>query len=383
MDDSRHIDVIHFVPNALAAARFVEPLALALQQVGIRVEIWSEKGAYEFLADRLRSRPRWQIFSLGQNPAKLIIGFIRIWRDINKISPTAIEAHFSRGALVPLLAAKLAGLRIRIYHNHGIAYLGYDGMLRFILKWLERINISLATHVVTVAPGMRQTYLDDGLLLPEKCTVMGPGSACGLDLSKYIFEDITKGKVSAKEKLGLRSSFVVMYVGRPHKRKGFHLTLRAWAKYFRHETNMRLLLAGVNYTAVEQVLGRAVPSNVYAMGFIDDLRPHYAASDIVVLPSEHEGFGYSLLEGAASGCCLIASDIRGPDTILKHEVNGFAIPVNDDEALTSRIIELRDNRVLRLKMSNAALESAIKFDRENILSKYRGYMCAMLDYFAY
>ena len=42
----------------------------------------------------------------------------------------------------------------------------------------------------------------------------------------------------------------------------------------------------------------------------------YNEVDVVISPSFHEGFGYTLLEGAARGCCIVSSAIPGPDVLF-------------------------------------------------------------------
>ncbi len=54
-----------------------------------------------------------------------------------------------------------------------------------------------------------------------------------------------------------------------------------------------------------------------------DLDNVYLATDVVVVPSEHEGFCYALLEGAARECALICSDILGLTQLLLIKEMGF------------------------------------------------------------
>jgi len=369
---------VHFVPNLLAASRFVHPLVLALRREGIHAEIWAEMSAYDYLAGRLNCPLKWRRFSLRPNLLGMVVSLVRLWIDFKKIRPTGIEAHFTRGALIPLLAAKFAGIRVRIYHNHGVPYLGYVGVFRFALKLLEIANIRCASHVITVSPGMCRAYVHDGLLRGSACSVLGPGSACGLNLSDYALSALPDDKIAKKNELGLDPYFVVMYVGRPHRRKGFHFLLYAWNHNFSGSLNMRLFLAGVTSNEVERVLRGKMPTNMKALGYVEDLRSYYAAADVVVLPSTHEGFGYALLEGAASGCCLIASDILGPDAIVKHEVNGYIVALGDEHDLVARISELRDEPQKRSLMSIFARESAKAFDRSLIVADYLKFIYSLL-----
>lgn len=68
-------------------------------------------------------------------------------------------------------------------------------------------------------------------------------------------------------------------------------------------------------------------------GFQQDPRPFYEQADCIVLPSYHEGMSNVLLEGAATGRALIASDIPGCREAVEDGVSGYLCPVKDREGL--------------------------------------------------
>lgn len=68
-------------------------------------------------------------------------------------------------------------------------------------------------------------------------------------------------------------------------------------------------------------------------GFQEDPRPFYEQADCIVLPSYHEGMSNVLLEGAATGRALIASDIPGCREAVEDGISGHLCRVKDREAL--------------------------------------------------
>ena len=151
-------------------------------------------------------------------------------RQLRVVKPKILHAHQMRASVIPLLAAYLEAVPIRIYHNHGLPYLAYRGALRHFLRSLERINIRLATHVLLVSRSNLNAARADGLLPHDKGTVLANGSAAGIDLAEYAPERFdAKAKKTARAAFGIAdAAFVLAYVGRPVKRKGFHLLLTAW-----------------------------------------------------------------------------------------------------------------------------------------------------------
>jgi glycosyltransferase involved in cell wall biosynthesis len=86
-------------------------------------------------------------------------------------------------------------------------------------------------------------------------------------------------------------------------------------------------------------------------GHREDMPNIYAQSHIVVLPTTYyEGLPRTLVEGAACGRPLVATDIPGCREIILHGENGFLIPPHDPMALAEAIRKLIDNPALRREM---------------------------------
>jgi len=134
-----------------------------------------------------------------------------------------------------------------------------------------------------------------------------------------------------------------------------------------------LLIAGCTNADVASAAGRVVPS-IRAFGYVRDIRMYYAACDVVVLPSWHEGMPYSLLEGAAASRPLVGSAVPGIDSIIDDH-NGVLVPPGDSDALTKVLAVLRLDRELRQRMGCAGRQLVERdFDRticeQRILAYY-------------
>jgi len=69
-------------------------------------------------------------------------------------------------------------------------------------------------------------------------------------------------------------------------------------------------------------------------GHVSDVRQIWQASRIACLPTKYpEGIPMSLLEAAACGRPILATDIPGCMEIVQNEWNGFIVPQNDAQAL--------------------------------------------------
>ena len=80
----------------------------------------------------------------------------------------------------------------------------------------------------------------------------------------------------------------------------------------------------------------------------------YAQAQIVCLPSYHEGLPKSLLEAAASGCAIIASDIPGCREIIREGETGLLTPPKDSGALANGLQVLIEDARLRQRLGLSA-----------------------------
>ncbi len=346
------------------------PMVECLNRHGIDAELWFENQDKHQAAIRQITAPSRQVDSdLSFDLLAFNRRLAAYRRELRKAPPRILHAHQARASLIPLLAGYLEKVPARVYHNHGLAYLGYRGLMRRLLRTLEQINIRLATHVLLVSHSNLAVARFDGLLRGGKGTVLANGSAVGIDLQEFSGERFNEvAQKAARQKLDLPGNrFGLAYVGRPVKRKGFHFLLKAWKSTGLGLKGNVLLVAGCTQEECAGALDHAV-EGVKGLGYLTDLKDFYAASDAVVLPSEHEGLPYSLLEGAAAGRPLIGTDIPGIRCAIQHNQTGLLVQVGDELALSKAIQLLASDAALRERLGrNARARVEREFDRNIVL----------------
>jgi glycosyltransferase involved in cell wall biosynthesis len=95
-------------------------------------------------------------------------------------------------------------------------------------------------------------------------------------------------------------------------------------------------------------------------GARDDMPDVIGMSHIVALPSYREGLPKVLLEAAACGRPIVATDVPGCREIVKHGENGFLAPLRNAEALAEALLSLIENPSLRRKMGERGREMVIQ-----------------------
>lgn len=154
---------------------------------------------------------------------------------------------------------------------------------------------------------------------------------------------------TALRDLGLVPRGYVLFVGRLVPEKAIDLLLRAFGDL---PGDIRLVVVGGSsfsddYVAMVQALAESDP-RVVLPGYVygADLAELYRNAAVFVLPSRLEGLPLTLLEAAAHGAPVIASDIDPHREILRTDGPGHRlVPVGDERALTRALrAALADNR---------------------------------------
>jgi len=90
------------------------------------------------------------------------------------------------------------------------------------------------------------------------------------------------------------------------------------------------------------------------LGKRSDVAELLRQSDLAVLPSWREGLPKSLLEAAASGLAMVATDVPGCREIVKQEQTGLLVGLGDAEALADAIENLMEDDAKRQKFGQNA-----------------------------
>ena len=171
---------------------------------------------------------------------------------------------------------------------------------------------------------------------------------------------------------------VLLFVGRIEPLKAVDDILRALARIrvlrpdlFR---DLRFLIAGGNKPELHPLRqlskSLAIRENetVKYLGPLpqSELPTAYAATDLVIMPSDYESFGMVALEALASGRPVIATQVGGLAHLVEDGLTGLHIPTREPEILAERIIELLSHPEQVAAMGRAAAKSAQRYSWQSI-----------------
>ena len=157
----------------------------------------------------------------------------------------------------------------------------------------------------------------------------------------------------------------VGFAGRLLTEKGIRALVAAHRILRGRGLDVQLLIAGdpdpANPASVslDEAKSWNVEPGISWLGHIEDITSLWRRSHIAALPSHREGLPKSLLEAAACGRPMVATDAPGCREIVIHEQTGLLVPVEDPPALADAIEKLAASKKLRLLYGNAARQRVI------------------------
>ena len=97
-------------------------------------------------------------------------------------------------------------------------------------------------------------------------------------------------------------------------------------------------------------------NNIKLLGFRRDINKILGATDIVGLFSYHEGLPRNLMEAMVAKKPIICTNIRGNNDLVKNNVNGLLVDINNIETTIESIEKLYNSIELRRKMGQNGFE---------------------------
>ncbi len=173
-------------------------------------------------------------------------------------------------------------------------------------------------------------------------------------------------RAEARSRLGIfADEETLLYVGRLDRIKGADVLLRA-AGLLADRPRLRARFVGgevdANYASGLRALAAElnIADKITWVGPVanDELPWHYAAADVVIVPSYSESYSIVAAEAMACGTPVVASNVPGPASFIEDGVSGRLVAAGDASALACAICDILDDEELRRRLGLGALAAA-------------------------
>lgn len=199
--------------------------------------------------------------------------------------------------LLEMLAALMAGVKIRIAHSH-------NSTCKF--KIIDRI-LRLPFYVLCNGRLACGEEAGKWLFNNHKFKVINNG----IDTKQYQFDPIKRNRI--RQNLGWQNQKIIGHVGNFVDSKNHKKILEIFEHTYRIESQARLLLVGagdLENEIKERAKALGIEDKVFFAGSVDNVLDYLCAIDVILMPSLFEGLPLTLVEEQANGLkCLISDNI--------------------------------------------------------------------------
>ncbi|MFN3772684.1 glycosyltransferase family 4 protein [Cloacibacterium normanense] len=296
--------------------------------------------------------------------------FWQLFQYFKKEKPAIIHSITPKAGLLSMMAGKLAGVPVRMHTFTGLIFPHKYGYMKRTLIIMDKILCRCATHVYPEGRGVKED-LQKHNITNKPLKVIANGNVNGVDVDYYHPEAISEeAKNQLRDCLQIKEDdFVFVFVGRLVIDKGLRELVKAFDALSKNHKKVKLILMGPKENAHNPKKRRMFHTiynneNIITVGFQEEVRPYYAISNVLILPSYREGFPNAVLQAGAMGLPGIVSDISGCNEIIDHEVNGLLVPKKNYKELQKTMEKiLVTPNFLESLQKNARNRVAESFDK--------------------
>ena len=324
-------------------------MARAARDAGYEVHVATriDGGGAAIAAEGFTTHPlTWRRGST--NPLDVSKAIIEVRNVYRTLAPDLVH----QVALWPSIVGSLAARGLDVRRVSALAGLGFAftsstlkaRLIRSVMRPLLRPLLS-GPHAAVLVQNPDDLAAMAALGIPRERIFLIPGS--GVDTIRLQVQPEPPGPIT------------MAFVGRLLDDKGLRTLVAAHALLASRGENIRLLIAG----ETDPANPASIPESeidawrkrpmLEVLGHVSDIAGLWAKAHIAVLPSRREGLPKSLLEAAACGRPIVATDVPGCREVARQGLNALLVRVDDAEALADAIQRLAHDPDMRARFAKA------------------------------
>jgi glycosyltransferase involved in cell wall biosynthesis len=330
-------------------------LAQALRERGDEVVLVSPDGPY---GPRMQEMGfRWLQFPLARRSLNLLAEIqtiVHLFKLYRREKPDLVHQFTVKCVLYGSLACRLLGIRSVVNSVTGLGYVFMEGegarrWLRGLIKLFYRLVLR-PSWVIFQNPDDRAFFLENRLVDPKRVALI---RGSGVDIRHFSPRPVSPGiplVILPARLLWDKGVGEFVEAARRLQAEGFTVSTQT------NVPHARFALIGDSddenpaSVHVSQLQDWEKEGVIEWWGWKENMKDVYAQASIVCLPSYREGLPKTLIEAAACGRPIVASDVPGCREVVRHGENGLLVPVRDASALAEALMRLLQSPNMRSEM---------------------------------
>ncbi|MDB4914001.1 MAG: glycosyl transferase group 1 [Gemmatimonadetes bacterium] len=265
-----------------------------------------------------------------------------LWRLFRRERFDLLHSYTPKAGLLGQMAGLLAGIPRRIHGCRGLLYgPAVPRWQQLIFRMTDWLTNRIAHATLYLSSADMRFSIEHGLCRAAKAHLIGSG----IDLEQFAPSPKIAVEAAAwRRQVGVEpDKRLVLSVGRYVAAKGYADIARAAALLRARHPEARYVWIAPVFAGEDEVLSLDLPSEmgvgdiVQCLGYVENMAPLLAAADVLVHASHREGVPRALMEAAAMGTPIVASDIPGCREVVRHEESALLFAAHDAQALADAL----------------------------------------------
>lgn len=235
----------------------------------------------------------------------------------------------------------------------------HGGIKGKISPLLTKLLYPRADHIIAVSEGLKRESVAYGIPEGKITVIHNPLDLKTIDQRK-------------REGIKVQKPYI-LFVGRLSREKNLPLLIEAYHR-IRDKWDVDLLIVGKGDEEgrLRDLVKRVgIAERVFFEGYVLNPYPYMHRAQLLVLPSDYEGFSCVLLEAMACGTPVVSTLCpHGPDEIIRDGVNGFLVPMKNAARLAEAMEKILADNLLRESFIRRGWEKIQSYDLDVITRRY-------------
>ncbi len=283
---------------------------------------------------------------------------LSLYSIVKRIKPDVLQLITIKPLVYGSIVSLITKPKLTVYNFSGLGHIHHSKdkyLLKRIIIFILRNTIRKTKSVIFLQNKSDFQYLKIQKVITNQKVIFTKGS--GVNLNKF-----KPSKKINKEK-------IVLLASRMSKDKGVMEFISVSQKIFHIDKKIKFILAGsydpdgplpISLKLLKSLNNNIEHPNIKWIGNVKNILNLIQKSKIVMLPSYHEGVPKILLEAAACGKPIIASNISGCKEVVENNKNGYLINRAKINEMSKALLKILNNQDLANKMKKFSRKKALK-----------------------
>lgn len=271
----------------------------------------------------------------AKNNVQLILQFSNIIKYCKEHQIRLIHAHLPWAGFLSRLVHSITKIPV-IYTEHNL-----QERYHFITKYINKWTFNFQTLAIGVSNDVTQSIKKN--IHP---TIVCKTVLNGVNTKSFV-------RLNGEERMTIRKQFGIpenaIVVGTTAVFR-FQKRLDKWMEIMHAAIDKNPNIYGIVIGAgvlEDEIRAKHtelnLESNVFFAGLQAHVKPYYEAMDIFMMCSSFEGLPIALLEAMSMNCAIVSTNAGGIKEVLRHEIDGLMVDVDDWKELSALIVALAEN----------------------------------------